>query len=69
MRHLETLPVNVRNVPELAELGEPRLKQPDRRRIMIHVQVRDFIHNERDGDVRLGRDPRIGAAIARRRRP
>ena len=63
MCHLETLPVDVRNVPKLAELGEPRLEQPDRRGITIHVQVADSIRNERNGDVHLGRDPRINAAI------
>ena len=46
--------------PSLASRG---LEQPDRRGIMIYVQVADSIRNERNGDVRLGRDPRINAAI------
>ena len=54
----------LRDVPELAELGEPRLKQPDRRGIMIQIQVVIPSSNERNGDVCLGRDARIDAAIA-----
>ena len=52
----------LRNIPELAELGEPGLKQPDRRGIMI--QIVDFTFHERNGDVCLGRDARIDTAIA-----
>ena len=64
MSHLEALLVNVRDVPDLSELGKPRLKQPDGRRITIQIQVADFARDKRYGNVRLGRDARIGAAIA-----
>ena len=41
MGNLEAVLVDVRDVPELAELGKPGLKQPDRRGIMIQIQVAD----------------------------
>ena len=37
MRNLEAVLVDVRDVPELAELGKPGLKQPDWREIMIQI--------------------------------
>ena len=55
--------MDVRDVPELAELGNSRLKQADRRGIMIQVGLIS-LRNERNGHVRLGRDARIDTAVA-----
>ena len=62
MSNLETALVNACDVPELSELGEPGLKQPNRRGIIVHTV--DFIFGEGNGYVRLGRNARIKTAVA-----
>ena len=62
MGNLEAALVDVRDVPELAKLGKPGLKQPDRRGIMIHLV--DFTFQEGNGYVRLGCDARIDTAVS-----
>ena len=53
--------MNLRDVPELAELGKPGLKQPDWREIMI--QIVDSIFQEGNGYMRLGCNARIATAV------
>ena len=62
MSNLEAALVNACDVPELSELEEPGMKQPNRRGIII--QAVDFIFDEGNGYVCLGHYARINTAVA-----
>ena len=57
----DTASLNVRDLPELTKLGDSRFEQPDRCGI---VEAVDLTSNQGNGDVRLGHDTGIVAAIA-----
>ena len=62
MSNLEAALVNACDFPELSELEEPGMKQPNRRG--INMQTVNFRFGEGNGDVCLGHNARINMAIA-----